>query len=147
MYFLFCFSFGYFKGFWRPGTSDQTVSNFGLLDQIAALQWVKDNIQSFGGKVDSVSLVGHGTGAACVNLLMLSPVAKGMYLILNIYFRCLNTILGAISILLKCTCIIEYTILKHKHICIPLFSCDCIGFGYKYANFINDYWISFGKQF
>lgn len=64
-------------GFLKPGTSDHTVSNFGLLDQIAALQWVKDNIGTFGGDIGSVTLMGHGTGAACVNLLMLSPVAKG----------------------------------------------------------------------
>lgn len=38
-------------GFLPPGTSDHTASNFGLLDQIAALQWVKDNIAAFGGDV------------------------------------------------------------------------------------------------
>lgn len=65
------------KGFLKPGTSDHTVSNFGLLDQIAALQWVKDNIAAFGGDMGSVTLMGHTTGAACVNLLMLSPVARG----------------------------------------------------------------------
>lgn len=64
-------------GFLKPGTSDHTVSNFGLLDQIAALQWVKDNIAAFGGDMGSVTLMGHSTGAACVNLLMLSPVARG----------------------------------------------------------------------
>lgn len=81
---LFCsaniFIFFYFtKGFLKPGTSDHTVSNFGLLDQIAALQWVKDNIGTFGGDIGSVTLMGHGTGAACVNLLMLSPVARGKF--------------------------------------------------------------------
>lgn len=67
------------EGFLKPGTSDHTVSNFGLLDQIAALQWVKDNIAAFGGDMGSVTLMGHSTGAACVNLLMLSPVARGKY--------------------------------------------------------------------
>lgn len=61
----------------KPGTTENTASNFGLLDQIAALQWIKDNIGAFGGDMGSVTLMGHSTGAACVNLLMLSPVAKG----------------------------------------------------------------------
>lgn len=69
-----------YLGFLKPGTNDHTVSNFGLLDQIAALQWVKDNIGAFGGDNKAVTLMGHGTGAACVNLLMVSPVARGKFL-------------------------------------------------------------------
>lgn len=65
-----------FPGFLRPGISGHTVSNFGLLDQIAALQWVKDNIGEFGGDASSVTLMGHGTGAACINFLMVSPVSR-----------------------------------------------------------------------
>lgn len=52
------------------------VSNFGLLDQIAALHWLKENIGAFGGNPDSVTLMGHGSGAALVSFLMTSPVAK-----------------------------------------------------------------------
>ncbi|XP_059619830.1 neuroligin-4, X-linked [Phlebotomus argentipes] len=66
-------------GFMRPGVEDQTVSNFGLLDQIAALQWIKENIEAFGGDSSSVTLMGHSTGAACVNFLMVSQVAKGLF--------------------------------------------------------------------
>lgn len=65
----------FLAGFLRPGISDVTISNFGLLDQIAALQWVKDNIAEFGGDPGSVTLMGHGTGAACINFLMVSPVS------------------------------------------------------------------------
>lgn len=67
------------SGFFKPGISDHTVSNFGLLDQIAALQWVKENIESFNGDKDSVTLMGHGHGAASINFLMVSPVAKGLF--------------------------------------------------------------------
>ncbi|XP_076237857.1 uncharacterized protein LOC143181361 [Calliopsis andreniformis] len=68
-------------GFLRPGTSEDTVSNFGLLDQIAALVWLRENIAEFGGDPNSVTLVGHGTGAIFANLLLISPVAnqKGLF--------------------------------------------------------------------
>ncbi|KAK6633555.1 hypothetical protein RUM44_004162 [Polyplax serrata] len=62
-------------GFLKPGISEHTVSNFGLLDQIAALQWIKENIEEFGGDPSKVTLMGHGTGAACINFLMVSPVS------------------------------------------------------------------------
>ncbi|XP_063224788.1 uncharacterized protein LOC134532300 [Bacillus rossius redtenbacheri] len=63
-------------GFLRPSVEANTLSNFGLLDQIAALQWVQDNIEEFGGDPRLVTLMGHGTGAACVNLLLVSPVSS-----------------------------------------------------------------------
>jgi len=63
-------------GFLRPGIRDDTASNFGLLDQIAALLWLRENIASFGGDPNSVTLVGHGTGAIFANLLLISPVAN-----------------------------------------------------------------------
>lgn len=44
-----------------------------MMDQIAALQWVKENIDQFGGDADMVTLAGHGSGAACINFLMTSP--------------------------------------------------------------------------
>ncbi|XP_059486675.1 neuroligin-4, X-linked-like [Neocloeon triangulifer] len=63
-------------GFLKPGVTSNTVSNFGLLDQVAALQWVKENIAAFGGDPNSVTLMGHGTGAACANLLLVSPLSQ-----------------------------------------------------------------------
>ncbi|XP_065358771.1 uncharacterized protein Nlg1 [Calliphora vicina] len=66
-------------GFMRPSINENTVANFGLLDQIAALHWIKENIHSFGGDKDSVTLMGHTTGAACINYLMVSPVASGLF--------------------------------------------------------------------
>ncbi|XP_060814059.1 uncharacterized protein LOC132906168 isoform X2 [Bombus pascuorum] len=68
-------------GFLRPGIRDDTTSNFGLLDQIAALVWLRENIADFGGDPNSITLVGHGTGAIFANLLLISPVAnkKGLF--------------------------------------------------------------------
>lgn len=71
---IFCKNF--VAGFLRPGIKDDTASNFGLLDQIAALLWLRENIAEFGGDPNSVTLVGHGTGAIFANLLLISPVAN-----------------------------------------------------------------------
>lgn len=49
------------------------VANYGLMDQMAALHWVQQNIIKFGGDPGSVTLAGHGSGAACINFLMTSP--------------------------------------------------------------------------
>lgn len=57
------------------------------MDQIAALHWVQENIAYFGGDPGNVTLVGHGTGAACVNFLMTShavPDGKGAHLRLTL---------------------------------------------------------------
>lgn len=43
------------------------------MDQMAALHWVQQNIAKFGGDPESVTLAGHGSGAACLNFLMTSP--------------------------------------------------------------------------
>lgn len=50
----------------------RSPANYGLMDQIAALHWVQENIACFGGDPGNVTLIGHGTGAACVNFLMTS---------------------------------------------------------------------------
>lgn len=55
------------------------MANFGLLDIIAALQWVKENIEAFGGNRDSVTLLGYDTGAICANFMMVSPIARGLF--------------------------------------------------------------------
>lgn len=47
------------------------------MDQIAALIWIRDNIEAFGGSPSNVSLMGIRGGAIFANLLMLSPPAKG----------------------------------------------------------------------
>ena len=52
--------------------------NYGLMDQVAALHWIQENIGEFGGQSDNVTIIGHGYGASCAHLLMISPMARGM---------------------------------------------------------------------
>jgi para-nitrobenzyl esterase len=53
--------------------------NYGLLDQIAALEWVRRNAAAFGGDPARVTIFGQSAGAANVTCLMLSPLAKGLF--------------------------------------------------------------------
>ncbi|CAL9662192.1 carboxylesterase/lipase family protein [Streptomyces sp. enrichment culture] len=53
--------------------------NYGLLDQIAVLEWVQRNIVHFGGDPDRVTVAGQAAGAGSVNFLAMSPLAKGLF--------------------------------------------------------------------
>lgn len=51
--------------------------NIGMKDQILALQWLKKNIEYFGGDPEKVTIFGQSAGSASVSFLLLSPLAKG----------------------------------------------------------------------
>lgn len=53
--------------------------NMGLKDQVMGLKWVQENIESFGGDPNKVTIFGESAGGASVNLMLLSPMAKGLF--------------------------------------------------------------------
>jgi len=53
--------------------------NYGTLDQIAALQWVKDNISAYGGDPENVTIFGESAGSWSVTEMMASPLANGLF--------------------------------------------------------------------
>ncbi|HWZ45866.1 MAG TPA: carboxylesterase/lipase family protein [Candidatus Saccharimonadales bacterium] len=74
---------GIFGFFAHPALTAESAhhasGNYALLDQIAALEWVKKNIGAFGGNPDRVTIFGESAGSWAVNALMASPLAKGLF--------------------------------------------------------------------
>ncbi|XP_075043884.1 fatty acyl-CoA hydrolase precursor, medium chain-like [Mixophyes fleayi] len=65
-------------GFFSTG-DDQLHGDYGLLDQVAALQWIQENIADFGGDPQSVTIFGESAGGVSVAALVLSPLSQGLF--------------------------------------------------------------------
>lgn len=78
---LNCKRFGFLPGFLRtrpfPDRTSGSGGNLALKDITMGLRWVRENIGAFGGDPERVTLMGHDTGAALVNLVLLAPYSKG----------------------------------------------------------------------
>jgi para-nitrobenzyl esterase len=76
---------GYFGFFGHPALTEEAkvehvpTANYGLLDQLAALQWVKRNIEVFGGDPANVTLFGESAGGVSILALMTTPAASGLF--------------------------------------------------------------------
>ena len=73
-----CNIFGFFSCKELSAEQGGTSGNYGILDQIAALRWVHENIEAFGGDPDNVTIFGQSAGAMSVQTLVSSPLTEGL---------------------------------------------------------------------
>lgn len=72
-------AFGFLVHPWlMDENSDGRAGNYGILDQIAAINWIHENIEAFGGDPDNVTIMGQSAGAMSVQTLISSPLIKGL---------------------------------------------------------------------
>jgi para-nitrobenzyl esterase len=73
--------FGFLAHPWLNAESKHhTSGNYGLMDEIAALQWVRHNVAQFGGDPAQITIFGQSAGGQSVNYLITSPLARGLFI-------------------------------------------------------------------
>ncbi len=91
-------SFGFFA---HPALSEESPNNvsgnYAMLDAIAALEWVSDNIAAFGGDPDNVTAFGESAGGMAVSSLLASPLSRGLFHRAIVQSRAENPALGFTS--------------------------------------------------
>lgn len=79
----FNYRLGVFGFLAHPGFAKESPThasgNYGLLDQVAALKWIKENIASFGGDPNNVTIFGSGSGSISVSALLASTLSRGLF--------------------------------------------------------------------
>lgn len=71
--------FGFYANEELVAEDPEAAGNYAVLDWIASLKWVQENIEIFGGDPNNITIMGQSAGAGAVNMLTISPLAKGLF--------------------------------------------------------------------
>lgn len=83
------------------GSTSELPGNQGMWDQLLALKWVRDNIRSFGGDPDDITIGGNSMGGESVSALSITPHAKGLFTkVCSIESDCFYVFMACRSIIL-----------------------------------------------
>lgn len=66
------------SGFLKTGSKGSAQGNFGLMDLVAAIHWLRENLPAFNGDPTKITLMGHGTGTSLANILLASPAVRDL---------------------------------------------------------------------